>query len=487
MVYQKIKSDLRAQWKTVSHLFGEQLPIEEAKVRFLAAVPFLIGALLSAVVAAFFAQAFHQVEAFFFTMSKTLGLWTLVLTPSCFVLSCAAVEWFAPQAGGSGIPQLMASVELAMRDSKQAALDRLLGWRILVVKILSSLMALAGGGAIGREGPTLQVSGVIFHWVGRLFGRGQHFANHSTLIIAGGAAGLASAFNTPMGGVTYAMEELSKSHFASFRTGLLQAVIAAGLTAQWIMGPYLYLGYPKVVRLDGSGFGHIVIIAVSAGLVAALFALFLKQIFSRRLRLKTLKAKLILAGVMGFGVAALGLLLGEQVWGSGRELLASLLFKGEVVGAKEVVGRFGATLATYASGGAGGVFAPTLALGAATASFVEALLQSELGTVGILAGMTAALSALTLSPLTAFVLILEMTDRHSAIFPLMISALIGQGVARFVSQESFYEYAASWILRGMSQPSRESGEYSGGEDHPRQAEKAQQTARRNEFSESDSE
>lgn len=108
--------------------------------------------------------------------------------------------------------------------------------------------------------------------------------------------------------------------------------------------------------------------------------------------------------------------------------------------------RFFGTAITYGVGGAGGIFAPTLSLGATTSSFIQSLFESHLGTMGVLAGMTAGLAALTQSPLTSFVLILEMTDRHGAIFPLMIAALIGQGVSKFVSKVSFYEFVCLRIL-----------------------------------------
>jgi H+/Cl- antiporter ClcA len=388
-------------------------------------------------------------------MIHSVGYWALALTPALFIASWALVEYFCPYANGSGIPQLMAAAELSSQNSQNKFISQLLSLRVIGVKVLSSLLGVLGGGAIGREGPTLQISGSIFHLTGKLIGKGKHSQNHHILILAGGAAGLASAFNTPLGGIAYAMEELSKSHLSSFRTGVLQAVIVAGFFAQFILGPYLYLGFPKVQSLRLHDAGYLVLTAIVASLTVALFSQCLKLIIIYRSQIKSRKTKMMIAGFCGFAVAALALFLNPSTLGSGKEVLSDLLFNGKVSDFSQMASRFLGSAFTYAAGGAGGVFAPTLSLGAASSSFVQSLFENNLGTIGVLAGMTAGLAALTQSPLTSFVLILEMTDRHSVIFPLMIAALIGQGVSRLVSRVSFYEFVCQRILLTQTPPVQE--------------------------------
>lgn len=95
--------------------------------------------------------------------------------------------------------------------------------------------------------------------------------NHSSLIVAGGAAGIASAFNTPLGGIVYAIEELSSHHLVRLRSGLILAVIASGLVSQWILGPYLYFGYPRVAKVAFDILPYGILVGAITGLAGATF------------------------------------------------------------------------------------------------------------------------------------------------------------------------------------------------------------------------
>jgi H+/Cl- antiporter ClcA len=446
MLPQKIKTFLETNLLTVRKLFNDHNHLEEARSRFLQALPFLTAAVLTAIATTLYAKAFQFAENQSILLFQSIGIWSLILTPILFAFSWALVEYLSPYSNGSGIPQLMAAAEISNLNSRSPFISKLLGARIIAIKILSSLLGVLGGGAIGREGPTLQISGSIFHLVGKILDKGKHSQNHHILILSGGAAGLASAFNTPLGGIAYAMEELSKSHLSSFRTGVLQAVIVSGFFAQLILGPYLYLGYPKVGALALHDVGYLILTAVFASLVVSMFTQVSKLIVIYRSQIESKKTKLIVALFCGFTVAALALFLSPSTLGSGKEILSELLFNGKNSDFTEMLSRFIGPAFTYAAGGAGGIFAPTLALGASASSFIQSVFENQLGTLGVLAGMTAGLSALTQSPVTSFVLILEMTDRHSAIFPLMLAALVGQGVSKLISKVSFYEFVCLRIL-----------------------------------------
>ncbi len=443
----KIKLYLLKHLAIIRELFDERNHVEEAKRRLLVALPFWFAAVVTSGIAVFYARAFQMVEKLALNIFSTLGYWSLILVPLLFLLSWFVVDRYAPFANGSGIPQLMAAAELSEHDSKNKFIERLLGVRIVAIKILSSLLGVLGGGAIGREGPTLQIAGSVFHLTGKFLAqKNAHFKNQHVLILAGGAAGLASAFNTPLGGIAYVVEELSKSHLSSFRTGILHSVIVAGLISQLILGPYLYFGYPKMQTFAMSQMGLVIAISIVIGFISALFGQTLKLVVVYRESLQSKKEKAILALICGFLIASFALFASGAVIGSGKDLLNGLLFDDKVASFMDVVSRFVGSVVTYAVGGAGGIFAPTLSLGGAGASYMSDLLGQNLGPVGVLIGMTAALSALTQSPLTSFVLILEMTDRHNAIFPLMIAALIGQGVSKFISKHSFYDFVCTKIL-----------------------------------------
>ena len=442
----KIKRYLNEDSKIVRDLFNDQNHLKEAKKHILAALPFWLAGIITAVLATLYAHLFSYVEKEAIILYSTLGPWSLLIVPILFVLSWYIVEKFAPFANGSGIPQLMAAAEIMQENPNSLFIRKLLGLRIIIVKIISSLLGVLGGGAIGREGPTLQIAGSVFHLAGKLLPKSLVSKNYHGLILAGGAAGLASAFNTPLGGIVYVVEELSKSHLSSFRTGILHAVIVAGLISQLLMGPYLYFGYPKIELFRMGQIGIIVGVSILVGLLAAFFGQSLKLVVIYRARLKTPGKKALLAAFCGLAFAAFALFGSQSAIGSGKELLTGLLFDGKQSSLLNVFSRFFGSIVTYSAGGAGGIFAPTLSIGGAGASYISNLFGNDLGTLGVLVGMTAALSALTQSPFTSFVLILEMTDRHGAIFPLMIAALLGQGISKFVSKKSFYDFVCHRIL-----------------------------------------
>lgn len=421
-------------------------PLAEAKSYLISTLPYWVAGIATALAATAFSKLFLFTELQSQELYSELGSWMLVVVPLLFILSWIVIELFAPYANGSGIPQLMAAAHLSKTNDDHWFISKLLGLRIIVVKVTSAILAVLAGGAIGREGPTLQIAGSVFHITDRLFSRYTRLKSHHGMILAGGAAGLASAFNTPLGGIAYVVEELSKSHLSSFRTGILHSVIMAGLAAQIIMGPYLYLGFPKVPAFENTFFAQVILISITAGIVATIFSQILKLIVGCRIVLCTRLKRLIFAGLCGLSFAVFAIYISKNAVGSGKEILNSFLFADKRADFLEVFSRLFGSVITYAIGGAGGIFAPTLSLGGAAASYVSGFFTQDIGALSVLVGMTAALAALTHSPLTSFILILEMTDRHSAIFPLMIAAVFGHAVSKLISRKSFYETICEQIL-----------------------------------------
>src|SRR6201999_751769 len=241
---------------------------EKLKYNLLQAIPFWIASLLTGIVAVVYAKLFALAEKGTAYIIH-LHLWLLfIITPVCFVAAWWLVRQFAPFARGSGIPQVMASIELATPKYNERV-NRLLSLRIIFVKVLSSLIMALGGGVIGREGPTIQIAGSIFRKVNEWLPRWWPRISKRNMIMTGAAAGLAAAFNTPLGGIVFAVEELTRTHISYFKNALFTAVIIAGLTAQALLGPYLYLGYPDINNLSGWIFIVVALVAVPAGIAGA--------------------------------------------------------------------------------------------------------------------------------------------------------------------------------------------------------------------------
>lgn len=416
----------------------------EVKEHMLRLLPFWVAGSITAIFASIYAQVFLACEEISIRIFENIGLWFLLFSPICFIGSWLLVEKLSPYASGSGIPQLMAAIELTHRKEKQA-IDTFLNFRLILVKFLSSLLAVVGGGAIGREGPTLQISASIFHLIDKKWPIADSKGRNGFLL-AGAASGLASAFNTPLGGIVYVVEELAKSQLSTFRTGVIHAVIFAGLISQIIMGSYLYFGYPDTANFQYSMIAKVIILASLASLFVTLFSETLKRVVMFRTNLKSFNQRFIFTAFSGLIFAIVATQISVSALGPGKNILNDFLFKDVVAQTVDIFSRFSSTVLTYSSGGAGGIFAPTLSLGGTVSSYFSGLLGYSLGPIAVLVGMTAGLAALTHSPLTSFILVLEMTDKRGAIFPLMIAAALGHGVSKILAKQSFYDFVFERLL-----------------------------------------
>ncbi len=405
-----------------------------------------VAAIVTGLLSVGYASAFRYLESFVDqNLSSVPEAWILV-TPLAFLSAWFLVFKFAPEAAGSGIPQVMAAVETIGTKQFSKTYENLLTLKTAVIKIFSSLICLLGGGAIGREGPTLQVSAAVFYFFGRQVQRFYPNADQQTWIIAGSAAGLASAFNTPLGGIVYAIEELAATHFHRVKTALLTSVIISGLVAQTILGRYLYLGFPRLTPIQASTWPAVILTAVVAGIAGALFSRLLLRGLSVRSKIKTPMGLGLAALGCGLVVAALNYLDHRSV-GPGNQVIADILFEGQSANFSLIASRILGTAFAYFSGAAGGVFAPSLTIGATIGSKISYLMGSTNINLLSMVGMIGFLTGVTHSPFTAFILILEMSDRHSAVFPMMIGALLANGVAKSIQSESFYEQVKSRILQ----------------------------------------
>ncbi|MEO8358488.1 MAG: chloride channel protein [Vicinamibacteria bacterium] len=412
-------------------------------------LPFWLAGALTGLIAVAYARAFAILEEGY-RSAVGHNTWVLfIVSPLAFFASWALVTRFSPEAAGSGIPQLMAA---ASPGAGSAMVNRLLGTRVAVVKILSSCVAIAGGAAIGREGPTLQISGAVFRAVQSRLPKFWPRVPMSSMLLAGGAAGLAAAFNTPLGGIVYAIEELARTHIASFRSGALHAVLVAGLVAQAILGPYLYLGFPRVGVWSSHDLPWCALLGGACGLIGALWARGLFSVVQFRGRLLGARRQAMFALGAGLLFAILVSMTGSATLGSGRSLIESRLFDDPSPdGTGPVIGRLAGSFLSFAVGGAGGIFAPALASGAAIASALAPAFAPIEPRLLIVLGMVAFLTGVTRTPFTSFVLVLEMTDRRSALFPMMIAAMSAYAVGHLVDHKSFYERVRERIQREMGQ------------------------------------
>jgi len=308
------------------------------------------------------------------------------------------------------------------------------------------------------EGPTVQISASVFNVLGNKLKKVFSDISYESLLVAGGAAGIAATFNTPLGGIVYAIEELSSTHINKFKTALITAVIVAGITAQWLLGSYLYLGYPKLGVLAYSNIPWAILIGILGGFAGAAFGKILYKLLSLRKKITKPLSLAFLALGCGLIFAVLVVTFDQRVLGSGKELMTDMLFSPSLTSLADIklfIVRFVGPVITQISGAAGGIFAPSLAAGGSIGSILSYFAGSEYHNLFIVLGMIAFLTGVTRAPFTSFVLVLEMTDRHSVLFLMMIAALIANICSRFIDVESFYERVRNDFLAVMKTANKE--------------------------------
>lgn len=429
---------------------------ERLKDNLLQAIPFWIASIITGLIAVLYAKIFGWGEFLLFKIFHWKSWLIFIITPVAFVLSWWLVDRFAPYAKGSGIPQVMASVDLA-NPRDRYMIKYLLSFKIIIIKIISSFVLITGGGIIGREGPTIQIAGSVFRKVNELLPRWWPKISQKNMILTGAAAGLSAAFNTPLGGVVFAIEELAKTHISYFKTALFTAVIIAGLTAETLAGPYLYLGYPKTGGTTLWLMFPVIFIAAVSGITSSYISGLMLKINKFRAKFTHKKQHVFFLIGTALIISSLAYFIDKNILGSGKELMEHSLFTSDKHQKwyMPILKIIGSTL-SFTSGGAGGIFAPALSIGASIGSVFSGLANftPEETNVIILAGMVAFLTGITRAPFTSAILVLEMTDRHSLIFHLMLAGMVSSIASMIISRHSLYDSLKIGFLEKLNKEVR---------------------------------
>jgi len=383
-----------------------------------------------------------------FSALRTLAPWSpLVVTPAV----TAAIVWctrrFAPGAAGSGIPQVIATLDTRVGDAERGLF---VSFRLSVAKMLLTAGGLLGGLSLGREGPSVQIAAGIVLQARRFMPAGAGVGLHG-LLVAGGAAGIAAAFNTPLGGVMFAIEELARAPEQRSSGLLIAGIVLAGLVAVSAHGNGAYFG---VIHASAPGLGLLLpglLVAVLAGLGGGLFSRLMIASLSggptERLGRWRARRPVLFAAACGLGVALIGMASGGAVFGSGYASTRHMVEGSAAMPFAYAPFKFLATWLTTWSGVPAGIFAPSLAIGAAFGNDVALLLYGSQVPALIALGMVGFLAAATQAPLTAFIIVMEMVDGHAMVLSLMACALIAFAVARLISPPLYPTLATFQLAR----------------------------------------
>lgn len=400
-------------------------------------IVFILGACLIGLVSAGFARAADLAQQFFEHVRMASPLLVLPVTVIGFILAATATTRWFPTARGSGIPQVIAARRTAEVERRGA----LIGGKVTLWKIALTLVGLLFGASIGREGPTVQLGACIMFVLGNYAG----LRKPQGLVLAGAAAGIAAAFNTPLAGIMFAIEEMAKSYEKRISGLIIAAVVVAGAVSASLLGNYKYFGHAVITTGFTRAMAYAVICSIPCGLAGSFFSYALLTVgkaYRRRLSSAPPHLKRYLPyafpALCGLIVAVSGLLTAGYANGTGYEQTKLALETGQAMPLWYGPLKLMATLASSASGLPGGLFSPSLSVGAGLGSFIAAFLPTgDLSTIMLLS-TAAYFAAVVQSPLTAFVIVTEMTVSNDLLVPLLAATFIAAGISNFLTREPLY-------------------------------------------------
>lgn len=407
---------------------------------------FWSGAISVGLVAILFAIASEWANGIFHKLLAISPYLPLLITPLGLVIVVVITRKYFSGAQGSGIPQTIAS--LNPQESGELR-EQLLSLRVAIGKIILTIIGLIVGSSAGREGPTVQIGASIMHNLGKL----ARFPKHDLekgLILAGAAAGVAAAFNTPLAGIVFAIEEMSRSFDERNSSTILMTVIIAGITSLALLGNYSYFGHTSQSLAFGKEWGVVVVCGIAGGLLGGAFSRALIE-FNNGLtgRIGTwMQAKPIaFAAVCGLLLALVGLASGNTTYGSGYTEAKSLLDGNATLPESYGLLKMVATVLSSISGIPGGIMAPTLSAGAGFGANIAHFFTSVPSGAVIIIGMVGYFSGVTQAPITAFVIVMEMVDNHEMILPLMATAFIAKLCSRLICPTPLFHAMAQNFIR----------------------------------------
>ncbi|MCG6941742.1 MAG: chloride channel protein [Thiohalocapsa sp.] len=399
---------------------------------------FLLGAVLVGAVSSAFGQLSEQANLLFQRIAAAEPMLPLLMTPLGLVLVAWLARRFFPGSEGSGINQVIAALETRAKD-------RWLTLWLAGGKILLTLIAQVCGASVGREGPTVHVAAAIMYSMRRLARFPADYMARG-MLLAGGAAGISAAFNTPLAGIVFAFEEMLRSFTPRLAGIVVLSVVLSALVSMLLVGQPYYFGTAAAGQATGSSdWLAVLVCAVVAGLAGGLFAYFVMRM-SRALAPLVASNPLGVAFVCGAVVVLMGAMTNYDVMGSGYQIAKALVIDGEAPQPFYAVYKFIASLASYLSNIPGGIFAPALSTGAGIGADLHRVLPLAPLDLMVLLGMVSYFAGAVKSPITGFVIVMEMTDNQNTLLALMAAAMIGYGVSYLLTPQPLYHSLAQMLI-----------------------------------------
>ena len=351
------------------------------------------------------------------------------------ILLATGVTRFAPMASGSGIPQVLYAAILARKSVHHPLEDQLLSIKTALVKALSTGIGFISGASIGIEGPMVQISAAVFTAVGRVMKKKFPRIDFQSYVVAGAGTGFAAVFNAPLGGITFALEEVVVGDFGRLRHLVLVAVIVSGLTAQALIGNESYFGSPLLGAYSSSLIRCALLIGILGGILGGLFGRIVTSDFLRAFGRRWWIRALFFGSLVG----VIGYYYSGKAGGSNYSITREFFSTGVAsLPLSFPIAKLLATAFSALSGIGGGILAPSMSIGAWMGISAAKLAMFPNLKVCALLGMVAYFSGTFQIPITAVIVVMEITHQYDIIFPMMIAALCAFLIAKLIMPESLY-------------------------------------------------
>jgi H+/Cl- antiporter ClcA len=406
-----------------------------------------IAAATAGLVVVMFARATEHAIDFFFSYQQLYWWLPLLVTP----LAAIGIVWMTNKwfkgAAGSGIPQTIAALNT---QGDHFRLPTLVSFKIAIGKIVFGVAGLAAGFSAGREGPSVQIGASIMHAF-RHFLPKNFTVDPKHLILAGGAAGISAAFNTPLAGIVFAIEELGRRFEQKTSGVIISAIVLSGLVSISLQGNYTYFGHLSVGLITGNIAYPVILCGFLCGVAGGIFSRTLISSSKYSLNGKVGKLRklhpLYWAGFCGLMVALLGVASDGTIHGSGYIYAKEILHGTGDDTLLYAPLKYLATIFTYLSGIPGGIFAPSLSIGAGIANDLMPVFSNFQTSAICALCMAGFLAGVTQAPLTSFIIVMEMIDGHEMVISLMAVTMIASIVSRLFSQPLYMTLADNQVSK----------------------------------------
>lgn len=403
----------------------------------------LIAAVFVGFVAYYFAYM-GRLSQLFFEKASQKTPWVFFLLPSIglTIITLLRVKLFVGTEG-TGIPQTIAALDM----EKESDRTKMLSIRILVGKIILTTFGLFSGASMGREGPTVQAGACIMFYCRKIVELPQHFVQRG-LILAGGAAGIAAAFNAPIAGIVFSIEEIGRSFDKRNLGVILTVVLIACVVCIGLFGNYWFYGNVHTENASAAMWVFVPLIAVCMGVCGGLFSQLIVSLYPRVSNLMT-RRPIVAPVVIGLGIGFAAWLSNGTSFGTGFVEAQQMLVEHHEAAWYYAPLRLFVTALTLLSGIPGGLFDPSLSAGAGFGQWFTNLAhnfewaQSVDSQLVMMVAMACFFAAVVQSPVTAVVIMVEMTNSVHATMPMLIGALIAYEISKCLCKQSIYTALAS--------------------------------------------